>query len=324
MRFVQKQVSNMNKPTLFFTVGFPGSGKSTWLENNKEKLNMVIHSSDEIRAELLDDVNDQSKNDLVFKTLHSRVKEDLLNGKNVAMDQTGLNRKRRIAFLQELKHIPCKKVCVLFATPYQICLANNFARERHVPEDVIARMYKSFEVPCKQEGWDDIQIIWWDYIDMIGFEYDLDKDFKKWIKIGHDNPNHSLSIGNHMLEAYNHYMSTINYNIYEKNLLADAILFHDCGKPYVKNFVDSKGNPSETAHYYSHENISSYLSLFYMRENDYTDEDILEVSLLIGLHMRPFLAWKQSDKAKEKDRRLYGDDIIKQVDIIHECDRAAH
>lgn len=321
MRFVQRQVSNMNKPDFLMLVGLPGSSKSTWAENHKEELNMIIHSSDAIREEF-GDVNDQSKNDLVFKTLHSRIKEDLLNGKNVCYDATNLSRKRRIAFLQELKHIPCEKVCILFATPYEICLANNFARERQVPEDVIARMYKSFEVPCKQEGWDNIEIIWWNYHE-IGFKYDMFSDLLKWSEISHDNPNHSLSIGDHMFNAYIHYMKSVNY-MYRSNILANAVLLHDCGKPDVKSFIDSKCEPSETAHYYSHEAVSSYKSLFYMNEMGCTDEDILEVSLLIGLHMRPFLAWKQSDKAKEKDRRLYGDDIIKQVDIIHECDIAAH
>ena len=312
----------MNKPIFMMLVGLPASGKSTYCEQYKYNKDWVVLSSDEIRLEL-GNINDQSRNTEVFKILHDRTKEALKNGYNVIQDCTSLSRKRRIAFLQELKHIPCEKVCVLFATPYEICLTNNFVRERHVPEDVMARMYKSFEVPCKQEGWDDIQIVWWNYSGMAGFEYDVFDDLMKWCKISHDNPNHTLSIGDHMLKAYIYYINHVDYED-RNNLLADAILLHDCGKPDVKSFYNSKGEPSETAHYYSHESVSSYKSLFYINEMGYTDEEILEVSLLISLHMRPFLAWNQSDKAKEKDRRLYGDDIIKQVDIIHECDRAAH
>ena len=140
----------------FMTIGLPGSGKSTWLESNKEKLNFIIHSSDEIRAEL-GDVNDQSQNELVFNILHKRIKEDLLNGKNVAYDATNLSRKRRTHFLQnELRDISCEKICILFATPYECCLKNNENRERKVPESVIKRMIKNFEIPCKQEGWDEI------------------------------------------------------------------------------------------------------------------------------------------------------------------------
>ena len=124
-------------PKLYVTVGLVASGKSTWAETHKEELNAIIHSSDEIRKEL-GDVNDQSKNELVFKILHQRIKDDLQAGKNVIYDATNLNRKRRIHFLQnELKGIPCEKICLLFATPYEICLSNNFARDRQVPEEVL-------------------------------------------------------------------------------------------------------------------------------------------------------------------------------------------
>ena len=314
----------MNK--LFFTVGLPGSGKSTWVENNKEKLNAVVHSSDTIR-EQLGDINDQSKNNLVFEILHKRVKEDLLNSKNVIYDSTGINRKNRLAFLREIKHISCKKICVLLATPYEICLKNNAARERKVPEDVIARMYKSFDTPWYSEGFDDIQIIWYDY-KKDGLEFNYKKDLLEWRKISQDNPHHSLSIGDHMMSAYNYYMTDmcdVAGYLYNMDLiLSTAILMHDCGKPFTKGFLDSKGNPSKTAHFYNHNNSGSYLCLFYLKEMEFEVDETLHISLLIGLHMRPFLAWNNSERAKERDRRLFGDDIIKQVEIIHQYDVAAH
>lgn len=314
----------MNK--LFFTVGLPGSGKSTWVENNKEKLNAVVHSSDTIR-EQLGDINDQSKNNLVFEILHKRVKEDLLNGKNVIYDSTGINRKNRLAFLREIKHISCKKICVLLAMPYEICLKNNAARERKVPENVITRMYKSFDTPWYSEGFDDIQIVWCDY-KKDGLEFNYKKDLLEWRKISQDNPHHSLSIGDHMMSAYNYYMTDmcdVAGYLYSMDLiLSTAILMHDCGKPFTKGFLDSKGNPSKTAHFYNHNNSGSYLCLFYLKEMGFEVDETLHISLLIGLHMRPFLAWNNSERAKERDRRLFGDDIIKQVEIIHQYDVAAH
>lgn len=311
----------MNK--LYFTVGLPASGKSTWAEANKEKLNAIIHSSDAIREEL-GDVNDQSKNELVFNTLHKRVKEDLINGKNVILDATNLNRRKRIHFLSnELRYVPCEKVCVLFATPYEICLKNNAARDRKVPEHVLEKMIKNFETPCLQEGWDDIQIVWWNYKhDEFDFISRISKDLCEWSTISHDNPHHTLSIGHHMLEAEDYYAEM---DIEHLPILYDVIIMHDCGKAFCKAFIDSKGNPSETAHYYQHHNVGAYLSLFYLKEFDmYTDEEILYASLLINLHMHPFLSWKDSEKAKEKDRRLFGDDVISVIELIHECDLAAH
>lgn len=306
--------------TLYFMVGLPASGKSTWAEANKEKLNAVVHSSDAIREEL-GDINDQSKNELVFNTLHKRIKEDLMNGKNVIYDATNLSRKRRINFIShELKNIPCEKVCVLFATPYECCVKNNATRERKVPEHVLERMYKLFNIPCLQEGWNDIHIVWWDY-NKDGLKIDYFNDLKKWRRISQDSLYHTLSIGDHMLAAEDYYAQM---NIEHLPIVYDAIIMHDCGKQMCKKFEDSSGNPSTVAHYYGHENSSSYMSLFYLKELDmYTDEEILYASLLINLHMRPF-AWNQSGKAKENDRRLFGDDIISTIELIHECDLAAH
>ena len=313
-----------NKPVFMMCVGIPGCGKSTWCETHKEELNLVIHSSDAIREEF-GDVNDQSKNELVFNTLHRRIKEDLLNGKNVCYDATNLNRKRRINFINnELRDIPCEKICMLFATPIIICRKNNRSRERKVPDEVITRMYKNFEVPCKQEGWNDIKIEWWNYR-YEGLEFDFINDVEKWTSISHDNPHHTLSIGDHMIDAYRHMCCKT-----DDFLLQAAAYMHDCGKIITKAKIDSKGNPSEIAHYYEHHNVSAYLSMFYLKDMfeeesmKLKDSEILHISLLINLHMRPFLAWNKSEKAKEKDRRLFGDDIIAEVEILHECDLAAH
>lgn len=325
---------NNTKPVFYMAVGIPGSGKSIWAETHKNELNAVIHSSDEIRAEL-GDINDQSKNTVVFQMLHQRVKDDLRNGKNIIIDCTSLSRKRRIHMLKnELYNIDCEKICILFATPYEICLRNNANRERKVPEDVIERMIKNFEVPCLQEGFDDIQIIWWNRKEN-GLEYNYYKDLNTWCGISHDNPHHKLSIGEHMIAASNHYTSICEYyedwNT-ENKLLSMAILMHDCGKVFCKNYLDSKGNISEIARYHNHQNIGSYLSLFYLKEMsensimffNFTDDEILYISLLINCHMRHLMAYNGSENVKERDRQLFGDDFMQDLDILYECDIIAH
>ena len=72
----------MNRPKFIMMVGLPGSGKSRQAEQLAEVHNANIHSSDAIREELSGDVNNQDINNLVFKTLHTRIKEDLRNGQS--------------------------------------------------------------------------------------------------------------------------------------------------------------------------------------------------------------------------------------------------
>ena len=52
-----------------------------------------------------------------------------------------------------------KKIAIVFATPYNICLENNNSRERVVPEEVLSRMISNFEMPSYAEGFDEIKII---------------------------------------------------------------------------------------------------------------------------------------------------------------------
>ena len=238
------------------------------------------------------------------------------------MDCTSLSRKNRIHFIKnELRNIPCEKICVLFACPFKLCCARNFARDRQVPVDILVRMYKNFETPTIYDGFDDVQIVWADYQDMSGFEYDIDESLKRWKCISHDSPWHSLSIGYHMIETYM-YMSK---QTDDEPFLAASIL-HDCGKPYVKAWENSKGEPCDHATYHQHHNVGSYLSLFYLRNMhpEWSDKDILYISLLINMHMRPLTAYKHSQKAKERDEKLFGSDFMSDLMLLNEADKAAH
>ena len=137
----------MDKVYFLMLVGLPASGKSTKAKDFAKQYNATIFSSDALREEMFGNVNDQEHNQELFAELHKRIKDCLSSGKSAIYDATNLNYKRRMAFLAELKNIPCEKVCVVMATPVTICQMRNEVRERKVPISVISRMYKSFHIP---------------------------------------------------------------------------------------------------------------------------------------------------------------------------------
>lgn len=294
----------------YLMVGLPGSGKSTYADNLKEEV-VIVHSSDAIREEL-GNVNDQSKNTEVFEILHKRIKSDLKDGKSVCYDACNISRKRRITFLKELNNIPCEKVCVLVATPYEMCVAKNFKRDRRVPVEVIWRMYKNFNVPCEQEGWDNIIVYypneeWKEYYGDISDHINELRDFNQ------ENHHHTLTLGEHMLKA-GKYVSDI---VRKECDVVHAAYTHDIGKVDTKDFKNGKEEPTEEAHYFNHHCLGAYKSLFFgypLRVNK------MYVSLLIELHMKPHLDWKQSEKSKQKDINLFGEEIYNDIMMIHQAD----
>ena len=146
----------MEKPMLFVMVGVPGSGKSTAAKKIAEKYDAIVHSSDDLRAELLGDINNQKSNSFVFNTLFSRVEHDLKEGKNAIIDSTNVERFRRENILNLFPASLCTRVAVFVATPLKKCIENNERRDRHVPEEVIKRMDMMLEEPSIEEGFQKI------------------------------------------------------------------------------------------------------------------------------------------------------------------------
>lgn len=304
----------MNKPTFIMMVGLPGSGKSYKAKELAVEYNANIHSSDSIREELLGDINAQDANNVVFATLHNRIKEDLRNGKSCIYDATNISYKRRMAFIQELKNIPCEKICVVMATPYEQCLNNNKSRERNVPEYVIERMYRQFDAPWYYEGWDSICLEYFsDSRNSFGLAQSWLNDIKDY---NQDNSHHALTLGEHCLQAVKY----LDEHIPVSDSVRYATMIHDCGKPFCKTFVNGKGEITEQAHYYSHEHTGSYDSLFY---------DILcsnlYVAVLIRWHMQPYY-WEKdnSEKLHNKYKNLWGDKLYNDIMKLHEADKNAH
>lgn len=311
---MSKFIKKMKKPVLYMFVGLPGSGKSYYTRKLMKKTGASVHSSDNIRKELYGDERIQGDGNAVFNTLHSRVKEDLREGKSTIYDACNISYKRRMAFLQELNNIPCKKVCIFIATPFEKCLENNAKRERHVPIEVIKNMLKHFDTPSYFEGWNEIKICYPKraYRSFYGTPSAF---VERYIDYSQDNPHHDYSLGNHC--------KSTGYRFLRKNILHTVGLIHDCGKPRCKTYINTKGEKTEIAHYYSHENVGAYDSFFF--DTGYSEEERRDISELIRWHMTPYFWEKKDDKKmRKKYFNLWGEDLYEKIMLLHSADKDAH
>ena len=145
------------KATLTLLVGIPGSGKSTWAKNNCGK--SVVLSSDLIRKEILGSEEDQTNNDLVFKTLYVRAKELLNNNVDVIIDATNATVFDRKRSLDNFKDLNIFIKAIVFNTPAEVCRKRDKQRTRTVGDEVIDMFLQKYEEPTTVEGFNQIDYI---------------------------------------------------------------------------------------------------------------------------------------------------------------------
>jgi predicted kinase len=293
----------MNRPKLILTVGPPGCGKTTYAnEYIKSNPNTIHLSSDSIRAELYGDESIQGNPAEVFSLMQKRAIEALNNGRDVIYDATNITRRDRASIINLCPKF-VKIECHIIWTPIETCIERDAARERTVGKEVIDKMLKRFQAPFYDEGIDEIVIVRQNFWEWDEKSY-TDQCFEN-MKISHDNPHHTLDVIDHCWEAERY---LFNKDVTDEDLLF-AALRHDIGKPYVKTFVDSKGNPCEQAHYYQHQCISAWQSYGFSSVTPYS-------AWLISVHMDIYLNTKYY-----KNLPVF---LKRDVDLLHEADLEAH
>lgn len=305
--------------SLYMTIGLPGSGKSHWASEQDAK----VVSSDAIREELFGDVNDQNHNNEVFNEVHNRIQNYLKQRFNVVYDATNLSSKRRKGFLNTVPKF-VRKVAVVFCTDYDICLKRNAERDRHVPEEVIERMYKRLTLPTHLEGFDQIEYVFCPENNKTELDYYLET-----VGYDQDNPHHSLTLDKHLEKAYNlAHEKGSDLNGYDKEILCRAALVHDVGKPVCKTYELFSGKVDNHAHYYNHANVGAYKILcsrpiiFGLDKihNRMERQKLVAIATLIQLHMNFF----DNNFSLDEYRKYYENNLITLLEILHECDVEAH
>lgn len=316
--------------------GLPASGKSTLAEKLSVEENAILLSSDELRKELLNDVNNQESNVEVFEEMNSRTNKLLLEGKNVIYDATNINRKRRKHLINNIIKAD-EKIVYYLNEHITSCYFNDLKRDRNVGKEVINRMYKNLQIPVENEGWNLVnfvsnkkpsrQIFRSELEEIIQSDPGHDKlfqqlsiymtDFNDIVNLSQDSTYHSFSVSRHTYHVYKNILE--NYQE-DKLVMIWAALFHDLGKGFCKSFINHKGEETKYAHFIGHENVSSQLAVYYLDLFGYDEEFIKQVSTLVQFHMKPMNA---SGKTIKEINQLLGDELVEKLMILHKADLEA-
>ena len=134
---------------VYVLIGLPGSGKSTYYEDNLKDKGIPIVSRDIIRSEigLKGDKpqGNQKQEEQVTKIFNERLKEYAENNFSIAIDNTSLKQSYRDGFKRLLKkYQPFYTYVYVEAPTWEETLER---RKGQIPEHIIANMRKSFEFP---------------------------------------------------------------------------------------------------------------------------------------------------------------------------------
>ena len=134
-------------------IGIPASGKSTFAKNFVfSHKGYKIVSTDDIRWKLFGDASIQGNPKMIFAIAHKEIMSYLDNGYNVIFDATNISRKNRVNLKCEVENV----VADYFPVTVDVALERNQQRKRHVPENVIYKMFGKIEKPKYEEGFSEI------------------------------------------------------------------------------------------------------------------------------------------------------------------------
>lgn len=149
-------------PKLYVLVGVPGSGKSTWINNQDWAKDCVIISTDnhvENHAKTLGKTYTEVFEDYMptaVKLMADEVVSAREQNKDIIWDQTSttiVSRKKKFKMLPNYYAI-----AVIFKTPPESELKNRLSNRpgKTIPWEVVSDMIKKFEIPNESEGFKEI------------------------------------------------------------------------------------------------------------------------------------------------------------------------
>ena len=149
-------------PKCYQLIGVPGSGKSTWVDNQDWALTCARVSTDkwvEIYAKEVDRTYSEVFADFMPTAVELMAKEVVAAreiGRDIIWDQTSTtvkSRAKKFSMLPDYEHI-----AVVFKTPEHTELMRRLMSRpgKEIPDHVIASMIASWEDPTEEEGFNQI------------------------------------------------------------------------------------------------------------------------------------------------------------------------
>ena len=152
-------------PKCYQLIGVPGSGKTTWVNEQAWSINCAVVSTDkwvEIYAKEVGRTYSEVFNDFMPTAVDLMAKEVVAAremNRDIIWDQTSTtvkSRARKFNMLPNYEHI-----AVVFETPSRIELKRRLDSRpgKEIPEAVVEGMLASFEMPTEDEGFKEIQYV---------------------------------------------------------------------------------------------------------------------------------------------------------------------
>ncbi len=135
--------------TVYFTIGLPASGKSTWAKQKVDKSPNGIKrvNKDELRAMLDNSYFSKGNEKFVLDIQDQIIKAALENGKHVIVDNTHLSAKHEARIRKLIKGLAVLEIVDFRHVPLETCIERDLKRFNSVGEKVIRDMYNQFIAP---------------------------------------------------------------------------------------------------------------------------------------------------------------------------------
>lgn len=147
-------------PALVVLVGASGSGKSTWARERYRAAEIV--SSDDLRGVVGSGRHDLDASTEAFALLDQIVAGRVRRRLTTVVDTLGLEKERRLGYLDLARRHDLPAVVVAFDVPPALARRRNNERDRPVPAPVLVNQQRSARAVIDAlgaEGWDEVVVV---------------------------------------------------------------------------------------------------------------------------------------------------------------------